>query len=108
MNILLDECVPRRFTQPDGHECQTVPEAGLFGRKNGKLLSLAEASGFEVFLTVDHGIPYQQNLAGREIAILLVRAKSNQVIDLLPLAGACLWFLESINPEKSSLSDDPM
>jgi hypothetical protein len=60
------------------------------------LEALAEASGFEVFLTVDHGIPYQQNLVGREIAIILVRAKSNQLGDLLPLADVCLRSLESI------------
>jgi hypothetical protein len=97
MKVLLDECVPRRFKKSlIGHDCQTVPEAGFSGKKNGELLSLAEASGFEVFLTVDHGIPYQQNLAGREIAIILVRAKSNQLADLLPLADACLRSLESI------------
>src|SRR5277367_938988 len=69
MKVLLDECVPRRFKRSlVGHDCQTVPEAGFAGKKNGELRSLAEASGFEVFLTVDHGIPYQQNLGGRRIA----------------------------------------
>lgn len=97
MKVLLDECVPRRFKKSlIGHECQTVPEAGFSGKKNGELLSLAQASGFEVFLTVDHGIPYQQNLAGRDLAIILVRAQSNQLADLLPLADACLRSLESI------------
>jgi hypothetical protein len=99
MKVLLDECVPRRFKRSlVGHDCQTVPEAGFAGKKNGELLSLAEASDFEIFLTVDHGIPYQQNLGGREIAIVLVRAKSNQLVDLPPLADACLRCLESIEP----------
>lgn len=101
MKVLLDECVPRRFKRSlVDHDCHTVPKAGFAGKKNGELLSLAEASGLEVFLTVDHGIPYQQNLGGRKIAILLVRAKSNQLIALLPLAEACLRCLESIEAGK--------
>lgn len=52
MRLLLDECVPRKFKNHlVGHECQTVPEAGMAGKKNGELLILAEAAGFEVFLT---------------------------------------------------------
>jgi hypothetical protein len=47
MKVLLDECIPRKFKNalPE-HECQTVPEAGFAGQKNGVLLSLAEAAGF--------------------------------------------------------------
>ncbi len=59
MKVLLDECVPRKFKRSLlGHDSYTVPEAGFAGKTNGELLSLAESSGFEVFLTVDHGIPY--------------------------------------------------
>jgi predicted nuclease of predicted toxin-antitoxin system len=49
MKILLDECIPRKLKNalPE-HECQTVPEAGLAGLKNGRLLSLAEKAGFEL------------------------------------------------------------
>lgn len=70
MKILLDECIPRKLKNafPE-HECQTVPEAGLAGAKNGALLPLAEAAGFDLFLSVDKGLPYQENLAGRSIAI---------------------------------------
>jgi hypothetical protein len=54
MRVLLDECVPRKFRNflPD-YDCHTVPEEGLAGKKNGELLSLAEKSGFQVFLTRD-------------------------------------------------------
>ena len=46
MKILLDECIPRKFKNSlTDHDCQTVPEAGLVGKKNGALLSLAEAAG---------------------------------------------------------------
>jgi predicted nuclease of predicted toxin-antitoxin system len=85
MKILLDKCIPRKlkFSLPD-HEC-LVPEAGLAGKKNGALLSLAESAGFEIFATMDKGLEYEQNLAGRSIAILILRAKSNRLADLLPL-----------------------
>jgi predicted nuclease of predicted toxin-antitoxin system len=87
MKILLDECIPRklRYSLPD-HDCHTVPDAGLAGKKNGFLLDLAEKAGFEIFVTMDKGLAYQQNLAGRSIAILILRGKSNRLADLLPLA----------------------
>ena len=87
MKILLDECIPRKlkYSLPD-HECRTVPEAGLAGKKNGALLDLAESAGFEIFVTMDKGLEYEQNLAGRSIAILILRAKSNRLAALLPLA----------------------
>jgi predicted nuclease of predicted toxin-antitoxin system len=86
MKILLDECIPRklRYRLRD-HECRTVLEAGLAGKKNGPLLDLAESAGFEIFVTMDKGLEYEQNLAGRSIAILILRAKSNRLADLLPL-----------------------
>jgi hypothetical protein len=90
MRILVDEYVPRKLKNsfPD-HECGTVPEAGLAGTTNGNLLSLAEAQGFDLFFTMDKGIEFQQNLAGRSMAVLVVRAKSNRLADLLPHVSAC-------------------
>jgi predicted nuclease of predicted toxin-antitoxin system len=97
MRVLLDECVPRKFQQEfTGHDCTTVPEAGLAGRKNGDLLALAERQGFEVFITMDRGIRYEQNLVGRSLAIIIIRAKSNRLVDLLPHASACLAQMRSI------------
>jgi hypothetical protein len=99
MKVLLDECIPRKLkTSLSGHECQTVPEAGLAGQKNGALLSLAEAAGFELFITMDKGLQYQQNLAGRSIAILVVRARSNRLADLLPHLEAYRLIMSSIQP----------
>jgi len=97
MKILLDECVPRKlkFALAE-HDCKTVPEAGFAGQKNGRLLSLAEDAGFELFLTMDKGLPYQQNLAGRRIAILVVRARSNRLADLLQHMEACRAIMSSI------------
>jgi hypothetical protein len=72
------------------HERQTAPEAGFGGKRNGILLSLAEEHGFQVFLTVDKGIEYEQNLRGRQIAIVIILAKSNRLIDMLPHVPACI------------------
>jgi len=97
MRVLLDECVPRKFKASfPSHDCSTVPEAGFAGWKNGELLSLAEDQGFDVFLTLDKGIRYQQQLRGRRIAILLIRARSNRLVDLLPHVRACEAALSAI------------
>jgi predicted nuclease of predicted toxin-antitoxin system len=99
MKVLLDECIPRRLKDSfPNHECQTVPEAGLAGKKNGQLLSLAESAAFELFLTMDKGVRYQQNLVGRNLAILIIRAKSNRLADLLPHIEACLSVMLVIQP----------
>lgn len=98
MRILIDECVPRKlkWSFPD-HDCVTVQEAGLGGKQNGDLLALAEGK-FDVFLTVDKGVRYQQNLSGRNIAVLIIRAKSNDIDDILPRVADCDAALQSIRP----------
>lgn len=61
MRVLLDECVPRALRQDlPGHDVKTVGEAGWAGVKNGALLRLAETA-FDVLLTVDRNLEYQQN-----------------------------------------------
>lgn len=99
MRILLDECVPRKLKNSIAeHDCRTVPEAGLAGEKNGELLALAERLGFEVFVTMDKGVEYEQNLSERKIAIIILRARSNRLIDLLRYVPACLEHLRVIKP----------
>jgi Domain of unknown function (DUF5615) len=97
MKLLLDECVPRKLKDhlPDV-ECQTVPEAGFAGNKNGELLSLAEQAGFQVFLTVDRGIEFEQNLQHRTIGVLVILAPSSRLDDLVPKAPEILEVLSSI------------
>jgi predicted nuclease of predicted toxin-antitoxin system len=70
MRILLDECVPWPMHKLlAGHECSTAQQRGWGGTKNGDLLRLAE-NEFDLFITSDQNIRYQQNLAGRRIAII--------------------------------------
>src|SRR5256885_5315406 len=99
MKILIDECVQRKLKQNlSSHECQTVSDLGLAGTENGELLSLAEKRGFHILLTLDKGFACEQNLAGRTIAILILRAKSNRIEDLLPHVRACLAGISAIQP----------
>ncbi|HEY1940112.1 MAG TPA: DUF5615 family PIN-like protein [Candidatus Angelobacter sp.] len=98
MRVLIDECIPRRFkTSLRPHHCQTVPEAGFAGKKNGELLGVAE-NKYDVFITLDKGIEFQQNLAGRKIAVVIIRAKSNRLTDIQQHASACLEAIQSIQP----------
>jgi hypothetical protein len=99
MRVLIDECIDERFRNYlPGHDCQTARYAGLAGLNNGELLIAAETAKFDVFLTADQGIEYQQNLAGRSIAIIIFRTKSNRLKDLLPHAPTCLAHIASIRP----------
>jgi hypothetical protein len=85
MRVLLDECFPRALrVELPGHEVTTVAEAGWAGVKNGTLLQLA-ATWFEVRLTVDRNLEYQQNYSSLTIAVIVVDAPSNDVEILRPL-----------------------
>ncbi len=100
MKILIDECLPDELNESVvamGHECQTVRRAGYGSKKNGELLALAE-SQWDVLLTSDRNIRYQQNMTGRRVSILILRAKSNRMKDLLPLMPACAEALLGIEP----------
>lgn len=99
MKIILDECMPRDLRKHFAeHYCQTVPQAGMAGKKNGELLTLAEQSGWQVLLTMDRGMPHQQNLAGRTISLVIIRAPANRLPDLLPHVTAILSALPSVVP----------
>lgn len=97
MKVLLDECLPVDFRHEiRGHEAHTVQWAGFKSKKNGELLEAAEKAGYKVFITVDQGLPHQARTDDRRIAVLLIRARTNQIEDLLPLATAILSVIETI------------
>jgi hypothetical protein len=98
MRTLIDENLPRKLAgYLAGHECRTVTECGWAGRKNGELLALAEPL-FDVLMTLDKSVPNQQNISSGKIAVLIVRARSNRIQDLLPSIPECLAALENIRP----------
>jgi predicted nuclease of predicted toxin-antitoxin system len=100
MKILIDECLPDELKDTltaMGHESQTVRSAGFGSKKNGELLTLAEGR-WDVMVTSDRNIKYQQNMMGRGICVLILCAKSNRMKDLLPLMPALAEALLSIQP----------
>ena len=90
MNILLDECVPARFARSlVGHAITTVPKRGWSGIKNGELLELAEKE-FDVFITVDRKLAAQQDLKRFRIPVIMIRARTNRLEHVRPLADELL------------------
>ena len=89
MRILLDECVPRPLRREfPRHDVRTIREMGWAGTKNGALLALMAAAGFEVLLTVDRGLRHQQNLTAAGVAVVVMVATSNRLADLIPVVPA--------------------
>ena len=99
MRVLLDECVPKALGRSlIGHSTRTVPQEGWSGKKNGMLLGLMATAGFEVLLTVDQGIQYQQNLTSTGVAVVVMVGLSNDIDDLMPLVPGVLATLATIQP----------
>jgi hypothetical protein len=98
MHVLLDECVPRALRKElPGHDVKTVVEAGWAGVRNGELLQLA-AGQFDILITVDRNLEYQQNFAGLTLAVLVIHAPSNDIAVLRPLMPAVLAAISAAKP----------
>jgi predicted nuclease of predicted toxin-antitoxin system len=99
MKLLFDECVPKKLKRAiNEHEVLTVSEMSWRGVKNGKLLALA-AHEFDVFVTVDQNMGYQQNLDLLPLPIIVLEATSNRLKDLLPLVEKLKSELQSLKPK---------
>ena len=95
MRVLLDECIDWRLSRDlIGHEVKTAHQMGWATIENGQLLALAERS-FDVFVTVDRNLSFQQNLTSYSIAVIVLRAKSNRLAELEPLVPQLLKALVS-------------
>ena len=98
MRLLLDECVPIRLQRAlPTHEVSTVLAEGWSGVKNGKLLTLA-AQRFDVFITVDKNLPYQQNVQVLPISVIVLDAVSNELTQLLLLVPPLELELRTLRP----------
>jgi predicted nuclease of predicted toxin-antitoxin system len=98
MKLLLDECIDRRLARDlPGHFVRTVPQMGWATIKNGRLLRRAEKE-FDVFVTVDRNLSFQQNLPKFDIAVAVLRARSNRLDALQPLAAPLLAALVKMKP----------
>ena len=99
MKVVLDENLPHELRHElPGHDVFTVHYCGWSGTKNGKLLALAAQENFDVFLTMDSGVQYQQNLASLPLAIVILSAPSNDIDDLRPLIPTPLNALGQVRP----------
>ena len=99
MKILLDHCVPKPFKyELSKHEISTAREMGWETLKNGELLEQAQSRGFEIVITVDQNMRYQQNLMGRSIAVCVLIALGITTEDLRPLVPALEELLSKIQP----------
>lgn len=100
MKILLDENLPHGLRHEiPGHNVFTVAYMGWSGVKNGLLLSRAAAEGFEAFVTKDVGVRYQQNPSSVPLAVVVLRAASNDIDDIRPLLSKLLEALAVITPK---------
>lgn len=102
MRILLDEnLLSKKLKQPlthAGHSVQNVEDMGWRGQKDRDLLEMAAAHPFDVFITADKNLPYQQNLQGYAMRILVLNAVSTRPATLIPLiekVSSQLDFIES-------------
>jgi hypothetical protein len=94
--VLLDECVDRRLAQHIvGHHVETVPRMGWAGKRNSELLTLA-AADFDVFVTVDRKLTERLDVSQLDLAVAILAAPSNRVVDLLPLMAALLAKLNKL------------
>ncbi len=99
MRLLLDESLPKSLRESlVGHTVSTVVKMGWSGTKNGALLALASAH-FDVFLTADQNLQHQQNVQALPVAVAVLCAKSNELVNLLPLVPVLCAKLESLTPK---------
>jgi hypothetical protein len=90
VKVLLDECVDWRLARElAGHDVKTARQMSWSTVMNGELLALA-AKDFDVFVTVDRNLSFQQNIPAFTIAAIVLRARSNRLADLLPLVPELL------------------
>ncbi len=99
MRLLLDECTPRRLAASLApHEVEHVVTRGWSGIKNGRLLSLMQESGFAGLITTDRNLTQQQAVTKTSLFVVVVRAKSNRITDLRPLAPEILRVVSFAQP----------
>jgi len=96
MRILLDESLPRRLSRElAGHSVRTVSEVGWSSVENGELLRRA-AGKFDVFVTADQNLQFQQNLGALPLTVITLVARTNKLEELRPLVPELLKRLATL------------
>jgi hypothetical protein len=98
VKLLLDECLDWRLRRElPGYEVKTVQEMGWGGIKNGRLLALAERE-FQVFVTGDRNLSFQQNVSNFSLAVVVLKAESIRLVHTRPLMPKLIALLSSLKP----------
>ena len=108
VRVLLDECLPKKLKR-EFHDCSVVmvQEMGWAGKKNGELMQVARGQ-FDIFVTSDQNLRYQQNLAYSEVGVIVLVALSNRIEALRPLIPKTNEVLQRIEPgEVIEIGADP-
>jgi hypothetical protein len=107
MRVFLDECVDWRLSRDiAGHQVMTARQMGWTSIENGELLALA-AQEFDVFVTVDRNLSFQQNLAVVAIPVILLQATTNRLADLRRLVPELLAAIVTAKPGPVIILADP-
>jgi predicted nuclease of predicted toxin-antitoxin system len=108
--ILLDEnLLSRKLKQPlleAGHSVRNVDDMGWRGVKDRELLVLVETHTFDVLITADQNLPYQQNVRDRSFRLIVLKAKSTRPTSLLPLIIQACSILQSLAPGSITLINE--
>ncbi len=99
MKLVIDECLPKRlihiFTK---HEVWTVPQIGLSGAKDRKLLDELDTRKIDIFITIDGNIEYQQRFSNRAFGTIIIRSVTNRLENLLLLEDDLLEAINTTTP----------
>jgi predicted nuclease of predicted toxin-antitoxin system len=103
MRVLLDECVDWRFIRDlSGFDARTVRQMGWNETKNGALLALA-GSEFDVFITIDKNLSFQQNVSSLALAVVVLHPETSRLKDLRKLAPALRKLLPTLKAGEFSI-----
>lgn len=110
MKVLLDENIPRTFCDhlratSEAHSFSTVHERGWAGTKNGELLAKAATAGCDTLVTMDAGFEHQHDQRTLPLSVVIVKARSNRVGDLIPLTEPLIQEIESTPPQSVTTVD---
>jgi hypothetical protein len=98
VKVLLDEWVDWRLAREiAGYDVKSARQMGWSTIKNGELLKLA-AEHFDVFVTVDRNLSFQQNLGSYPIGVIVLQARTNRLSDLRPLVPTLLRTIPVARP----------
>ena len=106
MKILLDECITKRLKKHlEEYEVYTVRESGLSGVKNGKLLTYCVENGFDILLTIDKNLMFQQNLDKYPVTIVVINCVSSKIEGMVTFLPFFQLQIDQLQKHKAYLID---